>query len=232
MSEVYSWLAMKGASADEACGKLGLTRSGEECDYFESVFSGAALPTGWYVAVAGREAFDFFMDFSLERLSESHDLMVMEVEEHVMQFKLDYWRNGACLWRVLHDGQQGVYHLEGEGELPADFEALKAEYVKQLDEAGGENAHVDYLCEVPLELARRVTGFGYNMRAADGEEEPVFEELDVSDDYEEIVALQGAADFEEDETQPPAPPEQDPQAGAEPREPGRLERWLQKLCGL
>jgi hypothetical protein len=229
MSEVYSWLAIKAASADEACDKLGLTRSGDECDYLESVFSGAALPTAWYVVVTGREAFDFFMDFSLEQLSESHDLMVMEVEEHVMQFSLEYWRDGAVLWSVLHDAQQGVYHLEGEGELPGDFDALKAEYVKQQDEAGGENASVDCLCEVPLELALSVTGFRYNLRYEDSQE-PVFEELDVSYNFEETAALLRSDNREEAEA---LPPEQEPrpEPDTEPPEPSRLERFLMKWFG-
>lgn len=225
MSEVYSWLAMKGASADEACGKLGLTRSGEECDYFDAVFSGAALPTGWHVVVTGREAFDFFMAFSLERLSESHDLMVMEVEEHVMQFKLEYWRGGSCLWSVLHDAQQGVYHLEADGDVPAAFEALKAEYTKRQDKAGGENTDVDHLCEVPLELAYGITGFRYNLRYKDGQE-PVFEELDVSDDFGATATLLRPKMGEGAEAQPPAP-----ELDTAPPEPSRLERILLKMFG-
>lgn len=232
MGSAYSWLAMKGASPDEAYSKLGLTRCGGEADYFEAIFSGAALPKGWYVVVVGSEAFDFFMAFRLEELSESHDLVFIEVEEHVMQFNLEYWRGGARLWRVLHDGQQGVYHLEAEGDLPGDFDALKAEYVKQQDEAGGEKAGADCLCEVPVELARRITGFGYNLQCDEDEEEPVFEELDVSDDFDETAALEKPDSREEAEAQSPAQPQHEPPQPQPPEPPSRLERWLQKLVGL
>ena len=180
MGSAYSWLAMKDASADEACEVLGLVRCGGEYDFPETEFSGAALPKGWYVVVAGSEMFDYFMDFSLEELSRSHDLVVLEVEEHTMFFNLSYWRGGVRLWGVMHDGEGGLYHLETEGEPPAVFASLHAEYAGRQDEAGGSNASVDWLCEVPVELARRITGFAYNRRYGDNEKNPVFEELDVS----------------------------------------------------
>lgn len=224
MGSAYSWLAMKDVSADEACEALGLVRCGGEFDFPETVFSGAALPNGWYVVVVGSEAFDFFMDFSLEDLSESRDLIVIEVEEHVMYFNLAYWRGGVRLWSVVHDGQEGVYHLEAEGDLPVDFETLKAKYIEQQNNVGGENAGVDCLSEVPVELARGITGFGYNLSYDDDEEEPVFEELDVSHDVvDETSGFEEPNDREEPETQPPEP---DP--GESPPPPSRLELWLLK----
>lgn len=234
MSEVYAWLAVKGASAEEACASLGLERSGADCDYLDAEVSGATLSTGWYVVVVGSEMFDFFMDFSLEELSRSHDLAILDVEEHVMYFNLAYWADGARQWNLAHDGQEGVYHLEAEGELPGDFDALKAEYVGKQDEAGGEDAGVDYLSEVPLELARRVTGFRYNFRH---DQEPEFEELDLPDDFDEAAVPPRPADFGEDEPEPGPSPQLEPEASpqpdhqAEPPEPSRLERLLLKWFG-
>lgn len=228
MGSAYAWLAMKDASADQACRALGLDRCGGEFDFPETELSGAALPAGWYLVVAGSEMFDFFMDFSLEALSESHDLLTVDVEEHAMYHKAAYWRGGARLWTVTHDGEEGVYHLEAEGELPADFDSLQAEYVRQQDEAGGENADVDHLCEVPLELARRITGFGYNVRNADGEE-PVFEELDVSEAADEASGSEEQDGREELESPQPQP-EPQPQPAEEPPLSG-LERWLHMRFG-
>lgn len=186
MGSAYAWLAIKDASADEACEMLGLVRCGGAFDSPETEISGAAMPTGWYLIAVGSVMFDFFMDFSLEELSESHDVMNFDVEEHFMYFKLTYWRGGKNLWNVIHDGGDNVYHLQAEGELPVDFDSLRAEQLKNQNEAGGERAGVDHICEIPLELAHRITGFRYDIRRLD-EDAPVFEELDIPDDDDEAL---------------------------------------------
>ena len=228
MGSAYTWLAMKDASADEACEALGLVRCGGTFDFPETEYSGAALPKGWYVVVVNTNEFEYFMNFGLGKLSGLHDLVVVEVFETIMSFRLAYWRGGARLWEVIHNGHDGVYHLDAEGELPADFDSLRLEQVAKQDAEGGEDAEVDCLSEVPLELARRITGFGYNLRY-DAGEEPIFEELAVSDDADETSGSEEPDSREASDEQPPRARPQPRPAQGPPPSGGlvrRLRRWL------
>lgn len=230
MGSAYAWLAMKDTSADEACAAVNLVRSGEGADHPESVyFSGTALPGGWYVVATNEEAFDYFMDMDLGDLSAARDLAVFEAEEHMMYFSLAYWQAGARLWEVNHDGQQGVYHLDAEGELPATFDALHAEFKAKQDAEGGTGAGVDYLAEVPQALARHITGFGYNFSYPAGEE-PAFEELHYAGDAEESSDPDTADSPGESGGQPPpAAPQSGPDTGPEPSQSPKS--WWQRLFG-
>ena len=85
------------------------------------------------------------------------------------------WSEGVLLWRAEHDCQQGLYHLYVEGEPPPEFVTLRAQAIAAQATAGGEEADVDCLFDVPVELARVATGFCHD-EAPNGEEE-TFETL-------------------------------------------------------
>lgn len=229
MGSAYAWMAMKDASADEACAAVNLVRSGGAADHPESVyFSGTALPGGWYVVAANAEAFDYFMDMDLAELSASRDLVVFEAEEHMMYFALAYWRGGARLWEVTHRGNEGVYNLDADGELPAEFDSLRADYKAKQDAEGGEGASVDFLAEVPLQLARHITGFGYNFSYPAGEE-PAFEELHYAGDADESSDVDTVGGSGNSGGQPPAEPQ--PRSDTVPAPSQSPKSWWQRLFG-
>lgn len=228
MGSAYAWLAMKGAAADAACAAVGLAPTGGKVDEFEAEFAGAALATGWYVVVTIAGGFDHFWDMDPKELSAEHDVLVLQVEEHVMYIALAYWRGGKCLWDVTHNGQEGVYHLEADGDLPAEFDALREEYTAKQDAEGGEEAGVDYLAEVPAELARRITGFRYNFSYPAGEA-PEFEELEYAGDADESSGADTAGGSGDSGGQPPAEPLSVPDAGPAPSQ--RPKSWWQRLFG-
>lgn len=171
-----AWMAMKDTDADAACAALGMERKGGGLPNPDFEFSGAALPGGWYLAVGDRLGYEFIAHNDLAGLSEARDVIVCEVEEHVMYSSAALWRGGACLWKVVHESDNGIYHLEAEGEPPAEFEFLRAEYVAMQDAEGGEDADVDYIFEVPLRLARDIAGYKHDEAEVAGRE-PRFEEL-------------------------------------------------------
>jgi hypothetical protein len=173
-----SWLAMKDADADEACGGLGLERRDGSRHHPDFEFSGAALPTGWYLVVGDRSGYEFVAHSDLAAVSETQDVIVCEVEEHVMYASAALWRGGACVWKVVHESEHGIYHLATEGKPPAEFDSVRAEYVAKQDAEGGEDAEVDYIFEVPLHLARDIAGYKHDEVEVAGEE-PRFEELAV-----------------------------------------------------
>ena len=83
------------------------------------------------------------------------------IEEHVMFCSSTSWWNGKLEWRVQHEAEKGVTHLHVSGTPPDDLETLRqGALARQLchdDEIG-----VDYVFDVPLELAKRVVGFRHD----------------------------------------------------------------------
>lgn len=172
------WMAIKGSDADAACAALGLERKGGSLPYPDGELSGASLPGGWYLVVGDGPGYEFVAHSAHAALSEAQDVILCEVEEHVMYSSAALWRNGACLWKIVHESDQGIYHLAVEGEPPAEFEAVKAACQAEQDDEGGEDAGVDFIFEVPLRLARDIAGYKHDEGPAEGPE-PRFEMLAV-----------------------------------------------------
>src|SRR6266487_5963075 len=95
------------------------------------------------------------------RVSELGEVVAAGAEEHVMCSFACGWRGGQRTWRATHDPQRGIDHLEVEGEMPAAFDALRRDLLDQQHSAGGNEAEVDYVFEIPLETAQRISGFSY-----------------------------------------------------------------------
>lgn len=178
------WLAINGADADEACQRLGLLRTGEHRGSFNTPFFAASLPTGWYLIAGIGGGYGAIRNSNLEQLSRDDDVVFCEVEEHVMYSSAAFWSKGERIWSVIHDSQKGLMHLDAEGELPDNFEAVRRQFLARQEEenktAGGsvidENDFmgVDYIFETPLVVAKKLTGYKHD-EAAD--EEPRFETL-------------------------------------------------------
>jgi len=175
-----SWLAIKDTDAEEVCSGLGLVKRGGSRVVPDFEFSGATLATGWYVVVGDRSGYEFLACCDLQALSETQDVIVCEVEEHVMYSSAALWRGGACLWKIVHEADHGFYHLETEGQPPTEFESVRAEYVAKQDAEGGDDADVDYVFEVPLLFARRIAGYKHDEVEVAGQE-PSFEELEIGE---------------------------------------------------
>jgi hypothetical protein len=166
------WLAIKGASADDACAALGLTRAGGDSPYPDHTYSGAALPTGWYLVVGNDEGYEALLGKDMQALSGAHDVVACEVEEHVMFSSAASWHEGKRIWRLAHDSDKGIEHLDAEGQLPDDYETVRQEFSAEQ----AEEEDVDYIFEIPLELARRLAGFKHDEVEVDGQDVS-FEEL-------------------------------------------------------
>jgi hypothetical protein len=81
---------------------------------------------------------------------------------------------GRERWWVLHDAEKGIYDLSMGGDLPAEFAAIRERHFRQQDAEGGSGAGVDFIFDVPNDLAEAITGY----RAEGGSgEPPVMSEL-------------------------------------------------------
>jgi hypothetical protein len=158
-----SWLAVKGKGSDAVLRDLGLAPTGERDELpAESPIVGASLHGDWYAVVFDRCGHDLVRDDVLKRVSEGCDVVVAGGEEHVMSSFAAGWRNGERVWWSKHDAQAGVYDLEVEGSLPEGFDAIRRQRLDEQDAAGGSEAEVDYIFEIPLDAAKAVSGFSHD----------------------------------------------------------------------
>ncbi len=157
-----SWLAVKGKPAAAVLEALGLKGTGTREEIAESPIIGAELPGGWYLVVANRSGHRLMREPVVERLSAGCEVVTGDVEEHVMVSMAAGWKDGRRIWLVAHDAQRGIEHLKTQGELPTAFGGIRDEMRSQHQAAGGRQADVDYIFDVPVELAKALTGYRHD----------------------------------------------------------------------
>jgi hypothetical protein len=102
------------------------------------------------------------------------------------------WNGEKQLWRVEHyGGEKGLLHLETEGNLPNEFECVRDRFFAQQESAGGANADVDYVYEIPAELAKALTGFRHDQDMPGMGVQP-YEVLEPPQDFKKQMAFQNA----------------------------------------
>jgi hypothetical protein len=74
----------------------------------------------------------------------------------------EFWSRGTRRWFILHDGVNGPKGLETEGNVPEQFASIRHELEEAQLEAGGDDADVDYIFEIPLQVAYSIVGFRHD----------------------------------------------------------------------
>jgi len=152
---------VRGQGADRLLSHLGLSATGETESDPESPFSMARLQTGWRLIWSNHYACPVLTRASA-LLGPGDELLLCQVDEHVMASSAEFWPGGRRRWRVSHEGEDGPRGLEAEGELPDSFAAIRGEMENAQQAAGGDDADVDYLFEIPLKLAQALVGFKHD----------------------------------------------------------------------
>lgn len=67
-----------------------------------------------------------------------------------------HWRDGQEVWSIRHQAEESREHLEGQGDLPPTLAGLRE---RALAEA---TPGVDTVFDIPLALAKGITGFGFD----------------------------------------------------------------------
>jgi len=159
MGYSLSWAALKGGNLQTACAALGLRATGKREEIAESKIDGVQLPTGWYVVQFDRTEME---DRELARLSRSGEVVCCFVEDHVMVSWASGWREGNKIWSVVHNCENGLFHLRIEGDAPAALKGIAERLVSEQQAAGGEKADVDNVYDVAAELAKELTGYRHD----------------------------------------------------------------------
>jgi hypothetical protein len=162
MGYAISWIAFKGMTAGRTAELLALSPSGEFEEVPESMFSGVLLDSGWYVVVINEYAHEFVRERALHRVSATAEVVAATIEEHVMFSSAAAWKNGNLIWKVTHASESGPRHLAEHGTLPERYRSVKERLLaaQQLEDEGARE--VDYVFDLPLELAEAIVGFKHD----------------------------------------------------------------------
>ena len=164
-----SWIAVRGRSPEDVLATLELRPTGERSEHLPTrrvPFCWAKLGD-WVLVLSDSSSPWFgkrFVDESsaaerfLAELSRGCEVVACFVEEHVMYTRAAAWKDGVRRWSVAHASEQGIAHLQVEGEPPASFRTLAAD----ARAAQAADDEVDHVFEVPLNLARDVTDFRHD----------------------------------------------------------------------
>ena len=156
-----SWLAAKGLSSNALLDHFDFRSTDERDEANEAPFSTAELPTGWTILWSNDPTFANVE--RCQRLSEKAPIVSCWVNETVMLSSANYFEGGNYLWFVGHNAQEGQYDLQSDGSLPPQFDAIKERLTHQQDQGGGDKADVDFIFDIPLELAHSICGFKHDM---------------------------------------------------------------------
>ena len=170
-----SFPAAKGTMPADIHRALEVTDTGvasTDDDYPAPPVRGAALPDGWYLVLLNDVAHRFIASEEIaERLSRGCEVVACQVEEHDMVSGCFGFRNGTHVWSVMHDSRKAPDDLDVSGEPPAAFGEIAARMrAKQADEDRRTGKiSVDFLFDVPVELAHALCGYRHDMIADWGE---------------------------------------------------------------
>ena len=151
----FVWIAVSGVDADEFLDRAGFEDTGEPDPWFETDYSGANLPGGWYVLVTS----DFGLIENMGLLAEwsaGARLVVAVADEGSMNSLAMEWIDRRQIWSVFHDGSEGEPTLAVDGDLPEAFESIRARLMAQAEPG------VDHVFDIPLDLAAGITGFRHD----------------------------------------------------------------------
>lgn len=161
MGYAITWCAVREEAADQLLSHLGLSKTGETEDYPDSRFSTARLTTGWRLIWSNKYACPVLTK-SLLTFSGDHEIMMCQIEEHVMASSAELWISGSRKWWLSHEGENEPKGLEADGELPQCFASIRAEMEGAQRAEGGDDADVDYIFDIPLKVSQALVGFKHD----------------------------------------------------------------------
>jgi len=168
MGYSLSWIAVKGRSNKVLQQVLGFRITGRHGNYGEHALVGRQLRDGWHLLIANTCDDRIAKNKTLAYLSKGCQAVACSIEEHVMFSSCAFWNEGRKVWSVKHRGDQGVFDVVKSGKVPENYSALKNELIELQRSEGGENAGVDHVFDLPLQLAKQLVGFRHDEEAVSG----------------------------------------------------------------
>ncbi|MER9138696.1 hypothetical protein NKI20_20825 [Mesorhizobium sp. M0830] len=161
-----SWLGFRDYGAKEAAALFG-RQLGDPSEDFDAPISVYASEKHWAIIILQPCSFPNPPSQYLAAISQGREVIIAHIEEHMMFARVELWRDGKNIWKVWHGADKNVRDLHTTGDLPSSFEALKRRCFSKQDEEDIKGTEVDFVFDLPLDLAAELTGFRHDEGAPD-----------------------------------------------------------------
>jgi hypothetical protein len=142
-----------------------LSDTGEPDEFNDADWSLGRFPSGWHFLWANE--LDEVSAERLLQLSAGCSVLACSVNEDRMTSSARLYANGEIVWGVSHDPAVSHMHLEMAGALPDELQNIFDRLVAAQESSGAGHADVDYIFDIPLELAHATCGFDEDLNTED-----------------------------------------------------------------
>ena len=160
MGFAISWVGVESNSKQAFLEKLKCEETEEidACNEFPLTI--ASRPTG--SSILWSNSFLFPSRKQLKKISTEINLLHCQIEEHLMHSSAAMIEGGQEKWTLLHSSEQGLLHLDASGPVPSEFSDIKQHLLKLQEKEPPGSMGVDYIFDIPLEVAKSVCGFKHD----------------------------------------------------------------------
>ena len=148
-----SWVAIRDNKENALLDALGLEKTGETEDTPDSEWSTTRIGDWTVVWSNGFEP----KKFRNARSKLKGEVIICDVEEHIMYSSVAAFKDGDLSWRVWHDAQQTMDHLSIEGSPPKSLPKIQTEEFAHVSES-----EADHIFDIPIRLAQELVGFRHD----------------------------------------------------------------------
>jgi len=134
--------------------ELGFEGTEERGDFHDFPLAGSDEQDGACIISALRCDHPIVRKKTLEVLSSQCAIVACSIEEHVNYSSVAFWKNGKLDWSIEHRGDEDPENLTVTG-APDGLEQILRELPK-------DDPEVDDYFDVPLLMARKLTGFRHD----------------------------------------------------------------------
>jgi hypothetical protein len=152
-----SWIAVRGSDRASVLADLEFEETGRRGGEDAFPLWCADLPGGWLLVES--HDLEFASPARIAELSRHGWAIGCLVETRVMFSGARFCEQGRERWWVLHDAEKGRYDLSMGGDLPAEFTTIRDRLFREQDAEGGSSSDVDFIFDVPMELAEVIAGY-------------------------------------------------------------------------
>lgn len=156
MSGQVAWYAVKGKVRNEVLRALELKETERFLPRPGTSHCGVPLGTGWYLLYLN-DPDEPTLETAGQKLSAIAPVVACELHPRKKRSACASWKDGQREWSVSYDGRANAGAVQTAGSVPRSFAQVKDEFM-----ARQGSDHIDYVFEIPLQLARQLTGFKHD----------------------------------------------------------------------
>lgn len=161
-----SWLAFEGIDKGRLLEALGFRDTGEVDEANESPFSATQLRNGW--SIIWSNDFDWAATQPIKLGFPTKRSISCQLHEGVMYSAAHGADDGVELWSVTHDAQKSLHDLSVSGNPPKEFPTIRDKLLSDQAVEDAASAEVDFIFDIPIELAASITGFRHDLWEIEG----------------------------------------------------------------